>query len=73
MFEAFVLVCLWGKPKLPENCEELRDIRGPYKTHDQCLTRVYEIVQELPLYTPYMQPSGYRCEQFTPKTNKKRT
>ncbi len=73
MFEAVVLACLYGMPQITKNCEELRDIRGPYKTHDQCLTRVYEIVQELPLYRPYMQPRGYRCEQFTPKTNKKRT
>jgi len=73
MFEAVVLACLYGMPQITRNCEELRDIRGPYKTHDQCLTRVYEIVQELPLYRPHMQPRGYRCEQFTPKTNKKRT
>ena len=73
MFEAVVLACLYGMPQITKNCEELRDIRGPYKTHDQCLTRVYEIVQELPLYRPHMQPRGYRCEQFTPKTNKKRT
>ena len=73
MFEAVVLACLYGMPQITRNCEELRDIRGPYTTHDQCLTRVYEIVQELPLYRPHMQPRGYRCEQFTPKTNKKRT
>ena len=73
MFEAVVLACLYGMPQITKNCEELRDIRGPYKTHDQCLTRVYEIVQELPLYRPHMQPRGYRCEQFTPQTNKKRT
>ena len=73
MFEAVVLACLYGMPQITRNCEELRDIRGPYKTHDQCLTRVYEIVQELPLYRPHMQPRGYRCEQFTPKTTKQST
>ena len=43
MYEAFVLVCLAGKPMADEFCNQLQDIRGPYMTHDQCLTRVYEI------------------------------
>jgi len=73
MFEAFVLVCLWGKPKTTEFCEELRDIRGPYMTKDQCLARVYEIVKEMPIYKPKMQPRGYRCDKFTPKAKKQRT
>ena len=73
MFEAFVLVCLWGQPQLPQNCEELKDIRGPYITRDQCLARVYEIVKEIPIYKPRMQPRGYRCDKFTPKAKKQRT
>ena len=43
MYEAFVLVCLVGKPMADEFCNQLQDTRGPYMTHDQCLTRVYEI------------------------------
>ena len=50
MYEAFVLVCLLGKPTLDESCEQLQDTRGPYMTYDQCLTRVYEIQRDLPLY-----------------------
>ena len=73
MFEAFVLVCMWGQPQSPKNCEELKDTRGPYITKDQCLARVYEIVQEVPLYKPQMQPRGYRCDKFTPKAKKQRT
>ena len=73
MFEAFVLACLWGMPQETRYCEELRDIRGPYKTHDQCLTRVYEIASEMPLYRPHMQPRAYRCDKPTTQTNKKRT
>ena len=73
MFEAFVLACLWGKPQLPDFCEELKDTRGPYITKDECLARVYEIINEMPLYKPEMQPRGYRCDKFTPKTKKQRT
>ena len=73
MFEAFVLVCLLGKPTIDEMCEQLADLRGPYKTYDQCLARVYEIKQELPLYKPTMEARAYRCDKFTPKTEKQRT
>jgi len=73
VFEAFVLVCLWGKPQLTKYCEELRDTRGPYITKDQCLARVYEILKEIPVYRPEMQPRAYRCDEFTPKAKKQRT
>ena len=73
MFEAIVLACLWGMPQETRYCEELRDIRGPYKTHDQCLTRVYEIQRDLPLYKPDMEARAYRCDKFTPQTEKQRT
>ena len=73
VFEAFVLDCILGKPTLPVYCEELKDTRGPYITKDQCLARVYEIVREVPFYKPKMQPRGYRCDKFTPKTKKQRT
>ena len=73
MFEAFVLICLIGKPSVYPNCEELMDTRGPHTTHDQCLARVYEIKQELHLYRPKMEARAYRCDEFTPKTEKQRT
>ena len=73
MYEAFVLVCLLGKPTIDTNCEQLHDLRGPYATHDQCLTRVYEIQSELYTYRPEMQARAYRCDKFTPKTKKQRT
>ena len=73
MFEAFVLVCLIGTPFSDQNCEQLADTRGPYITHDQCLTRVYEIKQELHLYRPNMEARAYRCDEFTPKAEKQST
>ena len=73
MYEAFVLICLAGKPMSDEFCNQLQDTRGPYMTHDQCLTRVYEIQRDLPLYKPDMEARAYRCDKFTPKTEKQRT
>ena len=72
MFEAFVLICLYGQPTMNTNCEELMDIRGPYRTHDECLARVYEIQSELYLYRPNMQARAYRCDEPTPETKKQR-
>ena len=73
MFEAIVLACLWGMPQIPQYCEHLRDVRGPYKTHDQCLARVYEIISEMPEYRPHMQPRAYTCDKPISQTIKKRT
>ena len=73
MFEAIVLACLWGMPQETRYCEELKDTRGPYVTKDKCLARVYEIVNEMPLYKPHMQPRAYRCAKSTTETTKQRT
>ena len=73
MYEAFVLVCLVGKPIADAYCNQLQDTRGPYMTHDECLARVYEIQSELYTYRPEMQARAYRCDKFTPKTEKQRT
>ena len=73
MFEAFVLACLWGMPQETKYCEELRDTRGPYETHSQCLARVYEIAIEMPTHRPHMQPRAYRCDKSTPQTTKQST
>ena len=67
MYEAFVLVCLVGKPMADEFCNHLQDIRGPYMTHDQCLARVYEIQRDLPKYRPYSYPKAYKCDKSTTK------
>ena len=60
--KAIVLVCQKGKPKLSENCEQLVDTRGPYRSEDECLDRVYEIKSELPKYRPNFEAKGYMCE-----------
>ena len=73
MYEAFVLVCLLGKPTISESCEQLADTRGPYKTYDQCLARVHEIQMEVPIYKPSMEARAYRCDKSTTETEKQRT
>ena len=73
MFEAFVLACLWGKPQLPDFCQEFKDTRGPYIPRDECLARVYEIQSELPLYYSHMEARAYRCDKSTTETEKQRT
>ena len=73
MYEAFVLVCLLGKPTISESCEQLVDTRGPYKTYDQCLARVHEIQTEVPIYKPSMEARAYRCDKSTTQTEKQRT
>ncbi len=62
-YEAYVLVCLWGKPQTHKFCEELRDTRGPYITVKECNLRVDEIIEEMPVYRPEMEPRGYRCDE----------
>ena len=65
VFEAFVLVCHIGMAQIPDNCNELKDTRGPYATELLCKQRIVEITVELPLYMPKYQPKAYRCDELT--------
>jgi len=65
VFEAFVLVCQIGMAYIPDNCNELKDTRGPYATEMLCKQRIVEITVELPLYMPKYQPRAYRCDKLT--------
>ena len=61
-YHTSVLVCLKGKEKIPENCEELKDTRGPYTTKYFCEERAYEIASSLPKYKPDYEAKGYMCD-----------
>ncbi len=63
-YTSVVFSCLNGYPKKPENCENLRDVRGPYLTLTQCIRRSEEIIKEIPKSRPYMEPRGFRCEKM---------
>ena len=63
-YTSVVFGCLHGMPNIPEYCEKLRDIKGPYPTLIRCIKRSEEIIKELPKYRPYMEPRGFRCEKM---------
>ena len=64
-YTAILLICKTGKAQLSENCEELKDIRGPYKTKRHCLERIHEIMVELWKWKPKFDSKGYMCELRT--------
>ena len=49
-YEANLLVCLKGTETSPNNCKNLVDTRGPYKTKNECEDRLFEIESNLPKY-----------------------
>ena len=61
-YQAYLTVCLKGKKKVNENCEELFDTKGPYKSEKQCMDRVYEMKIDLPKYKPKFEPKDHLCE-----------
>ena len=61
----FVLGCLIAYPTLPQNCEEMEDIRGPYSTLKRCKIRLDEILNDMPKYRPYMEARAFRCTQIS--------
>ena len=63
-YSSVVYACLYGLPKIPQYCEQLRDIRGPYPTLTQCIKRSEEIIKELPEYRPHMEPRSFTCEKM---------
>ena len=62
------MVCLKGKETISNNCENLADTRGPYKTENECEDRIFEIKADLPKYKPMFEARGYMCEKVQ-KTN----
>ena len=61
-YQAYLMVCLKGKKKTNKNCEELFDTRGPFKTKDECIDRIFEMKNDLPKYKPDYYSHGYLCE-----------
>ena len=63
-FQTYVLACLWNKPVSTENCEQLKDMRGPYATRQQCEDRAKQIIKELPIYYSHVEAKSHRCEEL---------
>ena len=72
MYELFVLACLTASNNM---CVTLKDLYGPYDSHDKCLSRAYEIAVGMPTHMPDYYPRSYKCvdmiwnkEEKTPTT-----
>ena len=50
------------KTKIKRKLWTTRRHKGPYRSEDECLDRVYEIKSELPKYRPNFEAKGYMCE-----------
>ena len=72
MFEAFVLVCLWGVPESSGSCQQLQDLRGPYRTEQECRERIIGMTLDIKENWSAVYPKGYRCHEFI-TTNKQFT
>lgn len=60
MFEAMILVCLLG-----QDCVELTDTRGPYKTETECKARVSEMMRDFTgaEETPPVVAFDFKCSK----------
>lgn len=60
MFKALVLACF-----ITQNCVELQDNRGPYKTEIECKARVAEMISDFVSVeqTPPVTIIQYRCDK----------
>jgi len=65
MFKAILLICISNTTI----CLEAHDERGPYKTEQQCIERIYEmgLAIESRKDQPYT-PKAYRCVQIGEQT-----
>ena len=61
MFQAMVLACAMGAVT-PDTCIEATDNLGPYKTREQCMERVEEMVQVLAYTIPTPMEFRFKCE-----------
>jgi hypothetical protein len=62
MFKTLVLACSLS---VPTDCWEFNDTRGPYKTYDQCVSRAYEMGNNIMEMKGYdFKPRNFRCIQL---------
>ena len=62
MFEAIVIACIHAQIS-PFTCSTVVDIRGPYKTHQECKTRVDEMTLNIREEMYPNIPMAWRCEK----------
>lgn len=67
-YSAYLKICLKGKEEMINNCEELFDTRGPYKTEEECEERIFQMKADLPIYKTKFEPKGYLCKKLSDKS-----
>tara|TARA_R100000734_G_C3312708_1_gene103807 strand:- start:838 stop:1056 length:219 start_codon:yes stop_codon:yes gene_type:complete len=58
MFTAILFVCSLIDQT---NCYKLVDNRGPYETEEKCLTRVEEMINDIPNVLPHYRTVRFTC------------
>lgn len=61
MFTAIVLACAIGNAS-PDTCIEATDEYGPYKTREECVMRVHQMVTALQMTMPVPMDFRFKCE-----------
>ena len=66
MFKAMVLACAMGTFS-PETCVQANDLEGPYKTREECKTRIEEMIAGIAITIPAPMNFHYKCEEQNPE------
>ena len=66
MFKAAILVCLSVSP---DTCQELRDTRGPYPTHEACKARIEEMVETVTKFHLFELDIKWKCKSVSEKSD----
>jgi len=61
MFKALVTICVIG---MPNNCQTIEDLLGPYETEFDCKQRALSISRQVNKYYPFWKPTKYRCQKL---------
>ncbi len=61
MFKALVTICVIG---MPNNCQTVEDLLGPYETEFDCKQRALSISRQVNKYYPLWKPTKYRCQKL---------
>ena len=61
MFKALVTICVIN---IPNNCQTIEDVMGPYETELQCKQRALDISRQVHKYYPLWKPTKSRCQKL---------
>ena len=61
MFKALVTICVIN---IPNNCQTIEDVMGPYETELVCKQRALEISRLVYKYYPLWKPTKYKCQKL---------